>query len=68
MQNQQVVGEPDLDSKDHYLRKQEGLRISLEKIYVGYVIGERQNFRYPDNEKHSLEGNGKDNDEFYSTT
>ena len=53
MQNQQVVGEPDLDSKDHYVRKQEGLRISLEKAYVGYVIGESQNFRLPDNEKHS---------------
>lgn len=43
MQNQQVMGEP-----DHYLRKQEGLRIFLEKTYVGYVIEESQNFRYPD--------------------
>jgi hypothetical protein len=62
MQNQQVLGEPDLDSKDHYLRKQEGLRISLYKIDIGYIIEESQNFRYPDNEKHSLEGKGKDND------
>jgi hypothetical protein len=60
MQNQHVEGEPDLDSKDLYLRKQEGLRLLLEKTYVGYVIGESQNFRYPDNEKHSLEGKGKD--------
>jgi len=44
IQNQQVVGEPDLGSKDHYLRKQEDLRLSLEKIGVGYVIGESQNF------------------------
>ena len=51
MQNQQVVGEPDLDSKDHSLKKQEGLRLSLEKTYVGYVLGESQNFRHPDNEK-----------------
>ena len=49
MQHQHVVGEP-----DQYLRKQEGLRIFLEKTSVGYVIGESQNFRYPDNEKHSL--------------
>jgi hypothetical protein len=51
-QNQQVVGEPDLDSKDQCLKKQEGLRLSLEKLGVGYVIKESQNFRYPDNEKY----------------
>ena len=48
MQNQQGVGEPDPD-----LRKQEGLRIILEKTYGGDVMGESQNFRSPDNEKHS---------------
>jgi len=46
--NQQGVGEP-----DPYLRKQEGLRIILEKTYGGDVMGESQNFRSPDNEKHS---------------
>jgi hypothetical protein len=61
MQNQQAVGEPDLESKDHSLRKQEGLRLSLEKICVGCVIGKSQNVRYPDNEKHSFEEKGKDN-------
>ncbi len=45
MQHQQVVNEPDLDSTDHYLRMQEGLRISLLKIGVGDVIGEGQSFR-----------------------
>ncbi len=55
------MGEPDLDRKDHSLRKQEGLRLSLEMIGVGYVSEESQSFRYPDNEKHSLEGKGKDN-------
>jgi len=53
MQNQEVAGEPDLDGKDHFLGKQEGLRFSIEKRSIGYVIGESQNFRYPDNEKHS---------------
>ena len=53
MHNQQVEGEPDLDSKDHSWRKQEDLRIPLEKIGVGDVSGESQNFRYPNNEKHS---------------
>jgi len=38
---------------DHSLRKQEGLRIFLEKPAVGYDIGESQNLRYPDDEKHS---------------
>ena len=32
IQSQQVEGEPDLDSKDHYLRKPEDLRISLGKV------------------------------------
>ena len=48
MQNQQGVGEPDPD-----LRKQEGLRIILEKTYGGDVLGESQNLRSPDNENHS---------------
>ena len=38
MQHQHVVGEPNLDSTDHSLRKQEGLRLSLEKLGVGDVI------------------------------
>ncbi len=46
MQHQHIVGEP-----DHNWRKQEGLRIVLEKTSVGDGIGESQNFRYPDNEK-----------------
>ena len=48
MPNQQGVGEPDPD-----LRKQEGLRIILEKTYGGDVLGESQNLRSSDNEKHS---------------
>ena len=45
MQHQHVMDEPELDSTDYFLKKQEGLRISLSKIGVGDVIGEGQSFR-----------------------
>jgi hypothetical protein len=58
MHHQEVVGEHDFDNKDHSLRKQAGLSLSREKTYVKYMTGERQSYRYPDNEKHSCEGKG----------
>ena len=42
------VGEPDPD-----LRKEEGLRLFLWKTSGGDVLGESQNLRSSDNEKHS---------------
>ena len=47
------MGESDLDGKDRYLKKQEGLRISLEKTDGGDVIREGQSIRDSEHEEYS---------------
>src|SRR5437868_8839410 len=53
---------PNRDNKNQNVRKQEGLRLSLEKICIVYISRAEQKSRYPDNKKDCLSGKGKEDE------